>query len=105
MTNSYNSYDTNIPIFAYVTGIEQAKSFFLPPNKSAILMDNSKAFFYYKETNLMGQFIMKTFEFHEVSEPKPPQYVTTEDFDKFKQELVSLIKGVNINESDIQENK
>lgn len=31
-----NPYDNNVPIFAFVNGIEQANSFPIPPNKSAI---------------------------------------------------------------------
>lgn len=108
MTNFYNNsnyYDSNVPIFTFVSNIDQAKSFSLPPNRSALLMDSSKAVFYWKETNLTGQSIFKVFEFHEISEPQPPQYITTDDFEKFKRELVSLIKGDNNNEPDISKAK
>lgn len=106
MANFYNNpymnpYDSNIPIFAFVNGIEQASNFPLPPNKSAILMDNSKSIFYVKEINPMGQSIIKVYEFKEVSQPQKPQYVTMQDFETFKQDLISLIKGGTSNEPDI----
>ena len=96
-----NPYDNNVPIFAFVNGIEQANSFPIPPNKSAILMDNTKSLFYVKETNPMGQSMIKVYEFKEVSQPQKPQYVTMQDFEAFKQDLISLIKGGASNESDI----
>lgn len=108
-SNSYptynNPYDTSMPIFAFVNGIEQANIFQVPANRNAILMDNSKPLFYVKATNQMGQATIKVYEFKEVpvTQQQSPQYVTVQDLENFKQELLNAMKGGSVNESDIQQ--
>lgn len=103
-SNVYNNpYDTSMPIFAFVNGIEQANIFQVPANRNAILMDNSKPLFYVKATNQMGQATIKMYKFEEVpTTNQQPQYVTLQDLEVFKQELLNAVKGGTTNESDIQ---
>lgn len=97
---SYNPYD-NTPMFAFVNNIDEVNSIPLPANKTAILMDSTKPLFYVKATNQMGQATIKVYEFKEVVQPTKPQYVTMQDFEAFKQDLITLIKGGASNESNI----
>ena len=74
----------------YVSGKQGAESFQMLPNKKAILMDANEARFYIKQTDANGQATIKSFDFKETEQEKPKEYVTKEEFEKFK----ATLKGV-----------
>ena len=74
----------------YVNGKQSAESYQLPANSSVILMDSNCARFYMKKTDASGLATIKAYDFKEVEDEKPQEYVTKAEFDKFK----ASMKGV-----------
>lgn len=74
----------------YVNNKQSAESYQLGPNSSVILMDSNLPRFYTKHTDASGIATVKVFDFKEAEEDKPVEYVTKQEFEKFKANL----KGV-----------
>lgn len=75
-----------------VNGIESAKAYPMNPNSRVFLFDTNEDIFYVKETDSSGFATLKIFEFKEVKEKQKtsePEYVTLEEFNKFKEELLN----------------
>ena len=71
----------------YVNGKQSAESYQMPANSSVILMDSNMARFYMKQTDASGMSTIKSFDFKESEEEKPTEYVTKQEFEKFKANL------------------
>lgn len=72
----------------YVNGRSSVDMFQMNPNESVLLMDSTQDVFYIKKTDASGLATVRTFRFEEVLEnDKSAQYVTREEFEKFKAEL------------------
>ena len=54
--------------YAFVNGIEGAKSFQVPPNQTMLLMDSDNPICYMKQANAMGQSTLRYFKLIESSE-------------------------------------
>ena len=88
--------------YAFVNGIEGAKSYQLQPNQSIMLMDSDNLVCYMKQTNSIGQATLRYFKLTEVSEndlkaPAQPQldannYVLKSDFNELSKRLDNLYK-------------
>lgn len=74
----------------YVNGKQSAEAYQMPANSSVILMDSNQARFYMKQTDASGIATIKTYDFKETEAEKPTEYVTKQEFEKFKQSM----KGV-----------
>ena len=109
--NPYNTYGNYMPPYMrtnpiptapapntginWVLGIENAKSFYVEPGKSAILMDSEKEMFYIKTVDLNGMGSIKAYTFTEAVEPPketapafdPTQFVT-------KTELATVLESL-----------
>ena len=79
----------------YVNGKQSADGYPMSPNSSVILMDSNLPRFYLKQTDASGIATIKAYDFKEVEEEKPVEYVTKSEFETFKEKL----KGDNRNES------
>lgn len=55
-------------IYAFVNGIEGAKSYPIPANQSMLLMDSEQSVCYLKQVNALGQASLKCFKLVEVKE-------------------------------------
>ena len=71
----------------YVNDRKSAESYQLPANSSVILMDSNQARFYMKQTDASGIATIKAYDFKEAEAEKPKEYVTKEEFEKFKANL------------------
>ena len=67
-SNSGNQTQTQLNQYAFVNGIEGAKSFQLLPNQTIMLMDSENPICYMKSSNSMGQSTLKYFKLTEISE-------------------------------------
>ena len=63
---SYQPRATNT--YAFVNGIEGAKSFIVQPNQTVLLMDSEQPVCYMKQANGLGQGSLRYFKLVEVSE-------------------------------------
>lgn len=98
--NPYNFQQPRNNQYAYVNGIEGAKSFQMQPNQTMMLMDSDSPMCYMKSTNNLGQASLRYFKLVEVAESdlKPtapqvnPDYVLKSDFDALVKRLDDLIK-------------
>ena len=102
--NMYNnpSYQTNNQFnqYAYVNGIEGAKSFQMQPNQTMMLMDSDNPMCYMKSTNNIGQATLRYFKLVEVSEndlksnntQAKQDYVSKSDFEALVKRVDELTK-------------
>ena len=85
-------------VYAFVNGLEGAKSYMVPANQTVLLMDSEQPVCYMKSANALGQGTLRYFRLTEVTEndirgmsaPKTQpnaEYVTKADFE-------SLIKRI-----------
>lgn len=86
--------------YAFVNGIEGAKSFPMAPNQTVMLMDSDNPVAYMKQSNAMGQATIKYFKLVETSESelkgpsKPnPEYVRKADFEAFAKKVEDFMSG------------
>ena len=101
--NYYNSpsfYNTKSNQYAFVNGIEGAKSYQMQPNQTVMLLDSDNPIIYKKISNSFGQATLEYFQMIPISEqdvrgiisPPMPEYVLKSDFDKLLAKLDILTK-------------
>lgn len=81
----------------WVQGEAGAKSWFVNPGGTALLMDSENQRFYLKSADMTGVPAMRTFEYTEVGIQKPqeqtqaPKFVTMEEFTEFRNEVMNRL--------------
>ena len=68
----------------YVNNKASVESYQMGPNSSVILMDSNLPRFYTKITDASGVATIRSYDFKETEEEKPTEYVTKQEFEKFK---------------------
>lgn len=85
----------------WVQGEAGAKSWFVAPGATVLLMDSENPRFYMKSADMNGIPAMRTFEYNEVGEAKPqetPQavdFVSTEEFNGFRDEVLKKLEELS----------
>ena len=85
----------------WVQGEAGAKSWFVNPGATVLLMDSESMRFYLKSADMNGVPAMRTFEYSEVGAPKPqeaPQavnFVTAEEFNGFRDEVLKKLEDLS----------
>lgn len=87
-------------VYAFVNGLEGAKSYMVPANQTVLLMDSEQPVCYMKTANALGQGTLRYFKLTEVSEadvrtpitPVPPKggYVTKEELEEVVKRIEKL---------------
>ena len=85
--------------YAFVNGVEGAKSYPMAPNQTVMLMDSDNPIAYMKQSNAMGQATIKYFRLVETNEneirgvqAKPAnEYVLKSDFEALSKKVESLL--------------
>ena len=80
----------------YVQGIDGAREFQskMPPSSSAVIMDKDEAVFYVVSKDANGSpapIAFAHFELQTDAVPAAPQYITKQDFDDFRAELMDML--------------
>ena len=80
----------------YVQGIEGAREFQnkMPPSSSAVIMDKDDATFYVVSKDANGSaapIAFAHFELQTEAAKAEPQYITKQDFDDFRAELMDML--------------
>lgn len=76
--NNYSQYPRpQLNQYAFVNGIEGAKSFQMMPNQTMLLMDSDNPICYMKISNNMGQSTLRYFTLEEIDETKAKKIVNT----------------------------
>ena len=99
--NPSNNYQQQAQMnhYAFVNGIEGAKSFQLQPNQTIMLMDSDNPICYMKQSNNIGQSTLRYFKLVEVSEQElrsanqmqpNADYVLKSDFDALVKRIDEL---------------
>ena len=95
----YKTYPQNT--YAFVNGIEGAKSFQMLPNQTMLLMDSDSLMCYMKKTNDMGQATLRAFKLEEVTTEKTAsEFVTREDFDTLSKKLDAIVNKLEGDKQD-----
>ena len=85
----------------WVQGEAGAKSWFVAPGATVLLMDSENPRFYMKSADMNGVPAMRTFEYNEVGAAKPqeaPQavnFVSTEEFNGFRDEVLKKLEELS----------
>lgn len=85
----------------WVQGEAGAKSWFVNPGATVLLMDSEAQRFYLKSADGNGVPAMRTFEYTEIgAQPpqetlKPDNFVTVDVFDKFKNEVMGKLEELS----------
>lgn len=108
MTNPMPMHGFQMPInrpdptgLNWVQGEAGAKSWFVNPGTTVLLMDSEMQRFYLKSADMNGVPAMRTFEYTEVGVPKPqedPQtvnFVTAEEFNGFRDEVLKKLEDLS----------
>lgn len=107
MNNMYQPYNfgfqsipnptyTGSPQLVKVSGLDGAKAYQMPPNSSVALFHESEDILYVKTTDGAGFPTIKTFRFEpfEVPTVEFEKYVTIDEFNKFKEEVLNAKQSV-----------
>ena len=88
---SFQSYSNNL---IRVTGLEGARAYQMQPNSTAALFDANEDLMYIKSTDGAGFPTIRTFRFEELRPEKAPaeNYISRQEFEEFKQEVLSYGK-------------
>ena len=108
-TQMYQTYQPQVVYhpLTYINGIEGAKTFIVNPNQTFYLMDSDSNTLYVKTADAQGKCDLKAFVLSSAeNNPHNQQkadlhslnYVTKEDLNIFKEEIINAIKGVGVNE-------
>lgn len=85
----------------WVQGEAGAKSWFVAPGATVLLMDSENPRFYMKSANMNGVPAMDTFEYYKVGEPKPQEvqqsanFVTVDEFNEFRDDMLKRIEDLS----------
>lgn len=85
----------------WVQGEAGAKSWFVNPGATVLLMDSEAQRFYLKSADMNGVPAMRTFEYNEVGAQKPqeaPQvvnFVSVEEFNGFRDEVLKRLEDLS----------
>lgn len=110
--NPYNYGIPNYPIrgvvppmspmntYAFVNGIEGAKSYLMQPNQSVLLMDSDELKCYMKQSDSTGKATIRTFKLEEITEKEESKmpvgdYVSKADFDTLSNKFDELLKKLD----------
>lgn len=74
-----------------VTGLDGAKAYQMRPNSAVALFDGAEDIFYLKSTDGAGFPTIRVFRFEEVTATPAAatEYITKEEFEKFKEEILN----------------
>lgn len=100
-------------VYAFVNGVEGAKSYQVRPNQSVMLMDSEQPLCYMKQSNAMGQASVRYFRLTEISEADArgnqqaqqapsADFVTRSDFDALSKRVSELAKSVSFRKQQAQ---
>ena len=82
-----------------VTGFDGAKAYQMPPNSSVALFDSNEDIFYVKTTDGAGFPTIRAFRFTPMETQTPANdFVTREEFERLRQEVLSYGKQFVPNE-------
>ena len=94
----YVPMQNNMLSCAYVQGEAAAKAYPVAPGQFVVLIDTEDPVIYTKTTDQFGRPMpIRILDYVErvdtpVEQPKNPEYITKSDFDKFKNEILDLLK-------------
>ena len=92
--------------YAFVNGIEGAKSFYLAPNQTMLLMDADNPLCYKKTSDALGKCTLSYFKLEEIDEnsvrnmmqPVPQNnYASKDDIDAINKRLDDIVKRLDKN--------
>jgi hypothetical protein len=78
----------------FVRNIQEANSCLIPPGTQAIFMNQNVDKFYLKETDYNNFSTVTEYEFKKVEYPKKDDFITKEEFEKWKEQYESIIRQV-----------
>lgn len=74
----------------WVQGEAGAKSYLVAPGATVLLMDSEGSRFYLKTADASGVPLpLRVFEYTELGKQEPVMYVTKDEFEKFKEEMLN----------------
>ena len=90
--NSYSMPTSNQTNIAKVNGLESVKACATVPQSKMVYFDANEDIFYIKETDINNYPTIRSYKFEEIKPKenlKTVEYVTIDEFNKFKEELLN----------------
>lgn len=103
LTSTWNPYSTstssNQTNIAKVNGLESVKACATIPQSRMVYFDADEDIFYIKETDINNYPTIKAYKFEEIKSPEQSsvKYVTIDEFNKFKEELLNGKQYIRFN--------
>lgn len=85
----------------WVQGEAGAKSWFVTPGSTVLLMDSENQRFYLKSADMSGVPAMRTFEYNEIGTQKPQEatqtvnFVSIDEFNSFRNEMLKRLEDLS----------
>lgn len=102
--NNMNMYQQQVQTnqYAFVNGLEGAKSFQMQPNQTMLLMDSDNPLCYMKTSNNLGQSTLRYFRLTEISESElknnnnntTKEFASKEDFEILSKRIDEIAKKI-----------
>lgn len=95
----------------WVQGEAGAKSWYITPGSTVLLMDSENQRFYLKSADMNGVPAMRTFEYSEVGAQKPQEatqadnFVTVESFNEFRNDVMKKLDELSNMEVSVSRKK
>lgn len=94
----FNPYQQPQNVYAFVNGLEGAKSYIVPANQTVLLMDSEQPVCYIKSANALGQGTLRYFKLTEVKEADIRAVAQSEQQSKVdyatKEDIATIIKRI-----------
>ena len=81
----------------FVSNRQEAESCAVPRGTKALLMDSNKDIFYLKETDMNGISTISEYSFKKVEPQTADNYITKDEFNKWKEQYESIISNIAAN--------
>lgn len=97
MQNSAYPPSNQIQGVRFVSNRQEAESCAVPRGTKALLMDSNKDIFYLKETDVNGISTISEYSFKKVEPQTADNYITKDEFNKWKEQYESIISNIAAN--------
>lgn len=81
----------------FVSNRQEAENCAVPRGTKALLMDSNKDIFYLKETDMNGISTISEYSFKKVEPQTADNYITKDEFNKWKEQYESIISNIAAN--------
>lgn len=84
----------NMPLFRFINGVEEARTFIVNPGQTAYLMDSNSSHLFIKKADMNGRYLLEDYIVTK-AEQESTDYVSKKEFSELQGQIAALIQTVN----------